>query len=186
MKMYGKLAILAVGLLVGASQASASLVEVEGPFEGDSWGQRFQAWNMDFDSMEVVWVSGSLFEAPAFRNFTNDNAFASVDSDNVTTWTVVTDTSPTPSWATAKAGKVIDCQQFDIWFLGNRSAGDTFEFRAYLGTTVVESHTGVWNGSKWVYPVPLPSSAGVGLGMLATFGTALALRKRLHHKMKIC
>ncbi len=103
-------------------------------FDGNSWGQRFGQVGTGgtFDHIQIKWVSGSPFEAPAFRQFSTG------------TWSVCD--WPDAKTAVASGGPGSYAMEFDIIFLDPQVKPTSFYFQAYNGAVRVDDALATWNG----------------------------------------
>ena len=128
-----------VGLLISGltvTPSGATLVTDGDPYIANSWGQRFAEGGLGglFDSMRIEWISGSTFEVPAFRNFSNGSWFQS-DQGSAT---VAVAASP---------GLVTEYLEFDILFQNTLTSPVKFQFTAYHGTSLVDTAWVAWDGN---------------------------------------
>lgn len=114
--------------------AGAGVVTVGDVLSGNSWGQRFVGDVGSYNLMEIVWVSGSNFEDPAFRNFSSAGWATQI-------------TSLTYSRA---GGVNISNLQFDIIFNDPQINPTVFDFYSWNGTRLVDSARATWN-SGWSF-----------------------------------
>ncbi len=166
--------LFVLAMVVGLTPAMADIQPIDQIFYGSSWGQRFVADIGSYDRMIIQWDSGSLFEPPAFRNFSTNG------------WSV--NGTDTLSWATSNTVQGPNVQ-FDILFLGSPVKPTTFKFWALNGTQVVDSALATWNGN-WSFasiegtspPVSTPEPTLVllmGVTGTLTLGGSRLLKRRL-------
>lgn len=164
-----KYLVVLIGMAGLVNFATADIVPFGDPFDGNSWGQRFQESGVgQFDFLAVQMnSSGDAFEAPVFRNFSAGG------------WSSVFNSS---TLATA-SGTSLTSLEFDLIFAGANTNSLEFTFVAFRGNTLLESARASWNGSGWsvtagawtpsrqslenlVVPVPGAALLGVlGLGI---------------------
>jgi hypothetical protein len=136
-------------LMAGAAlmlATSAQAVRITGGiFFGGSWAQGLTEDRVGpFNSMQVDWVSGSPFEPDglgALRNFTlSDHSVAS-------SWSASYGGS---GWDSASSSSQVDYLDFDLYFSDPQPQVPTaFQFKAWLGSTLVDWATLTWDGNDW-------------------------------------
>ena len=149
------LTAISFSVLLAMSHAPASAILISGlPVEGNSWSQ---GWNEtgvgNFNSMQGYWVSGSLFEAPSWSNFTDGS------------WSTTVGTSTYVS----ASGSAVTNLTWNGHYADPSSAATSWRFAAFLDGVGLEYAQVDWNGSGWnIYaidkttwdagnPVPEPS-----------------------------
>ncbi|HOW42816.1 MAG TPA: PEP-CTERM sorting domain-containing protein [Candidatus Omnitrophota bacterium] len=135
MKRMITLIAFAVTLMISTA-AFALPVLVGDVYDGASWGQGFYESGVGtFDQVEVAWLSGDVFEAPAFRNFSSAGW---VSSD------------PSALFASA-VGPDATYLSFNLVFEG--VPADTYRtgylFRAANNGSTLEVANASFNGSNW-------------------------------------
>jgi len=150
-----KLSIIAAVLMfLGiASSALATPMNVGEVLQGNSWGQGFYENGIGtFDQMELLSLTGSDFENPAFRNLPSG-------------WT---NTNLSSLYATA-SGSDSSYVSFEIWFNGNTQA-TSFLFMASDNGSAKEYAQATYNGGGWTI---VGSTANVWQEALARNNTAV-------------
>ena len=166
-----------LSLLITFSVASADLVPIGDPIEGDSWAQAFNESGVGyFDFVAVLMVSdGDTFESFTHTNFNRSGW--STKYENPSDYPVV---------ATATGLKTNNLT-WTIHFAGSKSDPLAFNFVAFEGNTLKEAAYAEWTGSKWnisLIPdwdipraeIPLPGAAI--LGILGLGAAGLKLRRK--------
>ena len=132
MAKRGRSLVVALGLVMLLTLpgiASASVVPISDFTTGNSWTQQFNESGVgNFNIMEVVWVSGSTFEAPGFRAFS--------DGGWINEYTNLT--------YSRAAGGTLNNLTFNIYF-NDPQVTTTFDFYAWDGTTLREGIRATWS-----------------------------------------
>jgi hypothetical protein len=176
-----KRVILIAGMLLFSATASAGLVPVGDPIEGDSWNQGFNESGIgNFDLVAVRMSAGGPFQSPTHRNLGSG-------------WSLLyEDSLPTPSLASA-SGPGVTSLTWSIHFAGLKTSSLTFDYVAFNGSTIANAAHAVW-GPNWsitnygtnpspywnpsrpdVIPAPGAALLGlIGLGVVARIRRCLA------------
>jgi hypothetical protein len=157
--------------------ASADLISIGDPVEGNSWSQGFNETGVgNFDLVAVRMVSaGDSFEHWTHSGFSNGS------------WSTYYE-NPSglyPTLATA-TGNAVTSLTWSIKFAGAKSNPLVFDFVAFNGETLLERTRASWSGSGWSFAtspltftraqfVPIPGA--VLLGMLGLSVAGVKLRK---------
>jgi len=178
------ISFVALALLLITGSASATLA-VGDPFDGDSWNQRiYEDLGTTYDHWQMHITSGAtLFEIPAFRNFTH-GGWTTGSSTPVkvgTKW--VADTA----WADGPVSNHGD--QVTLYFTGASSATFSFTVQTYLGevlngTTQAYRTAGKWtfvkDGNTWEQWTTVPEP--ISMVMLGCLGAGMFVARKLRGK----
>jgi hypothetical protein len=172
MKMLKALSTgLAVIGLLSVTSARASLVSVGSPIPGNSWAQGFydSTGANNFDNIAVTWVSGTVFEPPALRDF--------LLSDYITPavgWSAPNGNSTSDT----ASGNALNYLVFNMNWINTQADPTTFDFYAYNGNVLVDSAQASWTGGangEWditSIPVPEPTTMIAGALLLLPLGAS--------------
>jgi hypothetical protein len=143
---------LVAGFALTANITNASITPIGDPFPAGSWGQRFQISNHDFDSIGVRITLPGTFKSPAMGNFSHEDGSASG-------WDLLSE----DSLHAHAGGPLLDCVQYDLRFMGDKSNHLWFDYDVFCGRNLCEHGHVDWDGKEWHCKV-IPAPGAILLG----------------------